>query len=221
MNFDRHPRRKNTGQKLYNKKNNKYPLEDDYANIDKRYRFFIGNIEKLPEKFHSKFDLIFSINCFEHIQRLPESLDKMYKALRVGGKLITIFAPIWSAFNGHHLPRITDKSSKTYNHDNSPIPPWGHLIMASPQMFKYLSGHVDKETAAKMVYYIYQSPFINRLFFEDYKQYFEKSDFEIERLEAAFPVKIKPDMQSTLDKIFSHNKQFANRGILFIARRSH
>jgi hypothetical protein len=88
-------------------------------------------------------------------------------------------------------------------------------------MFKYLSGHVDKETAAKMVYYIYQSPFINRLFFEDYKQYFEKSDFEIERLEAAFPVKIKPEMQSTLDKIFSHNKQFFNRGVLFIARRSH
>ena len=66
------------------------------------------------------------------------------------------------------------------------------MIFFFEQMYEYLSCYVDKETAKKMVHYIYDSPFINRLFYEDYKQSFEMSDFNIERLEAAFPVKIDP-----------------------------
>jgi hypothetical protein len=80
-----------------------------------KYKFYLENIEDLPEEYYNQYDLIFSIATFEHIHKLPLALDKMFLALKPGGKLFSMFAPIWSAYDGHHLPNLVDKQGKNKN----------------------------------------------------------------------------------------------------------
>lgn len=75
-----------------------------------KYNLYLENIEDLPENFYNQYDLIFSIATFEHIHKLPLALDKMFYALKEGGKLFSMFYPIWSAHDGHHLPKIKDEN---------------------------------------------------------------------------------------------------------------
>ncbi len=138
-----------------------------------------GKIEDLPATFSGQFDRIFSVACFEHIHNLGYALEKMHESLKSEGNLFSIFSPIWSAHNGNHLPLVTDQkgSSFSFEEGKSPLFPWAHLMFSPPEMFQFLIKHTDSATAGKMVYYIYHSPHINRLFCEDYISYFNHSKF--------------------------------------------
>jgi len=181
------------------------------------YNFFAGYIEELPPAYYQKYDLIFSIAAFEHIHKFPLALEKMFLALKPGGQLFSIFAPIWSAHDGHHLPPITEPNQgKTFNFQNSPIPPWGHLLMRPPELCRYLYQHTDKETSDAITHYVYNSPHINRFFTEDYVEFINQSSFIVKRLEPIGLIKIEKTTQETLEKLYPGRTQFANNGILAI-----
>jgi SAM-dependent methyltransferase len=183
------------------------------------YEVLKGAVENRPSGVFESFDVVFSIAAFEHIGRLPMALDRMHKALRKGGELFTLFAPIWSAHDGHHLPNIVDRSGKAFGFHSSPIPPWGHLMMRPPELYQHLQNHTDKETAAEIVYFVYHSPHINRLFTEDYIKFFQGSDFAVRTVELAF---LLPDsdalenMLRTIENIYPGRKHFRNNGILAV-----
>ncbi len=145
-----------------------------------KYNFFYDDICNLPESLYNRFDLVFSLAAFEHIHKLPAALTKMYHALKPGGRLFSLFSPIWPCWNGHHLPDITDRSGRFYNFENSPVPNWGHLLMSASEMFNYLCGKTDRPTAEEMVYYIYNAPNINRFFVEDYYNFVTVAGFTME-----------------------------------------
>ncbi|MBI5590631.1 MAG: methyltransferase domain-containing protein [Deltaproteobacteria bacterium] len=184
------------------------------------YTVFYANIEELPEAHYEKYDRIFSIAAFEHILKFPFALRKMYAALKPGGKLFTMFSPIWSSHNGHHLLPITDRAGKTYTFNNSPIPPWGHLLMRPAELYDFLRHRTDEETSVQLVYFVYTSPHINRFFTEDYAQFVQQSPFNILRLEATFPVDIQPDVQQHLQQLYPGREHFANNGILMVLERT-
>ena len=98
-----------------------YAVVDDYA-------------ENMSDSFSEKFDAIVSFAAFEHINRLPAVLIKMHKALRPGGKLYSIYSPIWPCHCGHHLHRVVDKAGNCFITGDCPIPPFGHLLMTPPQI---------------------------------------------------------------------------------------
>jgi SAM-dependent methyltransferase len=181
-----------------------------------KYKFYLENIEDLPEEYYNQYDLIFSIATFEHIHKLPLALDKMFLALKPGGKLFSMFAPIWSAYDGHHLPNLVDKQGKKFHFGDSPIPPWGHLLMSPPEMYSYLCQFTDKETANLMVYYIYHSPHINRLFTEDYLAYINQSSFITDKIDLIFTHPIDLEIKSKLEHFYPGRKYFQNNGILLI-----
>jgi SAM-dependent methyltransferase len=184
------------------------------------YNFFAGYIEELPPAYYQKYDLIFSIAAFEHIHKFPLALEKMFLALKPGGQLFSIFTPIWSAHDGHHLPPITEPNQgKTFNFQNSPIPPWGHLLMRPPELCRYLYQHTDKETADAITHYVYNSPHINRFFTEDYVEFINQSSFIVKRLEPIGLRKIENNTQQTLEKLYPGRTQFANNGILAILEK--
>jgi SAM-dependent methyltransferase len=183
------------------------------------YNFYLENIEDLPEEYYNQYDLIFSIATFEHIHKLPLALDKMFLALKPGGKLFSMFSPIWSAYDGHHLPEMVDKQGKKFHFGESPIPPWGHLLMSPPEMYSHLCQFTDKETANLMVYYIYHSPHINRLFTEDYLAYINQSSFVNEKIDLIFTNPIDLKIKSRLEQFHPGKKYFQNNGILLIASK--
>lgn len=184
------------------------------------YNFYLENIEDLSEEYYNQYDLIFSIATFEHIHKLPLALDKMFLALKPGGKLFSMFSPIWSAYDGHHLPDMVDKQGKKFHFGESPIPPWGHLLMSPPEMYSHLCQFTDKETANLMIYYIYHSPHINRLFTEDYLGYINQSSFVAEKIDLIFTNPIDLQTKIRLEQLYPGRKYFENNGILLIASRA-
>jgi SAM-dependent methyltransferase len=187
------------------------PIKGYGTPLSAPYNFFLTTIEDLPEAHHEKYDLVFSIATFEHIQKLPLALDRMYKSLKPGGKLFSLFAPVWSAYDGHHMPGITDASGKPV--DRSMIPPWGHLLMRPAEMLKHLCTKTDFDTAALMVFYIYQSPFLNRFFTEDYVGFITQTRFKISHLEGIFMSQPLPELLSKLSQLYPGRAHFANNGV--------
>jgi len=182
-----------------------------------RYNFLLANIEDLPQQHEQQYDLVFSIATFEHVQKMPDALDRMYRALKPGGKLFSMFSPIWSAHDGHHLPEMVDASGRRV--DRNVIPPWGHLLARPPEMYRYLCTRTDPETAGKMVYYIYQAPFINRLFTEDYFSYIAQSPFKALNVTRLFTVSVPPNTQSALAALYPGRKYFDNDGLYLVLEK--
>jgi SAM-dependent methyltransferase len=184
---------------------------------------FDGRIERLPSSLHGCFDVIFSIAAFEHIDRMPLALDAMFKALRPGGAVFSMYSPIWSAHDGHHLPTIIDAQGHRFDFSSSPIPRWGHLTMRPPELHQYLLKHTDPATASEIVYYVYHSPHINRLFTEDYITFFHKSSFVVEKMLLTFPFQGPAELlekaQKTLEGLYPGRRHFLNNGILVVLRK--
>lgn len=183
------------------------------------HTIFYANMEDLPETHYEKYDRIFSIAAFEHILKFPQALRKMHAALKPGGKLFSMFSPIWSSHNGHHLPPISDASGKTFNFNKSPIPPWGHLLMRPAQLYDFLCQRTDAETSEQLVYFVYTSPHINRFFTEDYARFVGLSAFKILKFEGTFMINLQPDVLQNLKLLHPGREHFANNGILMVLER--
>jgi len=71
------------------------------------------------------FDLVYSINAFEHIPNPFRALDEIMRVLRPGGLIYIQFDPIWTSPFGHHHPaHLTD--------------PWLHLILPEEEVERKL-----------------------------------------------------------------------------------
>lgn len=183
------------------------------------YRVCYGRIEELPVALEGCFDVVFSIAAFEHIAKLPLALDKMYRALGPAGKLFSLFAPIWSAYNGHHLPEIVDKAGNHFNFASSPIPPWGHLLLSQIELYDLLCRTGDRETAQEILYFVHASPHINRFFLEDYLNIVARSPFVIEQMTPMFQIAIPAAVQNALTARYP-GKNFSYSGLLLVLKSS-
>jgi len=206
------------------------PLGQDYvkhladatpADADNQeYLLLDGAIEAAPDTLTGTYDLAFSIACFEHMSRLPKALSAIWRLLKPGGKLFTMFSPIWSAHDGHHLPVITDAAGQTFVFNrNCPIPPWGHLLCSPSELFEFLLAKTDPTAAEEMVYYVYHAPTINRLFAEDYVRYLHMSPMRVLTLAETFKRAPSPDTQAELERFHPGKKAFSNNGYLAILQK--
>ncbi|MHC4885059.1 MAG: class I SAM-dependent methyltransferase [Planctomycetota bacterium] len=192
---------------------------DDFSLDPGDYNFFHYAAEDMPSSLDARFDVIFSIACFEHVHDLGRALEAMYRVLKPGGKLFSMFSPIWSSPRGHHIPEMTDEKGRVFTFNQCPIPDWGHLLMRPPELYAHLCGHTDKNTAAKMVYYTYHAPVINRYFTEDYFRFFQDSPFEVEEGLLTFQVPIPDKFNDELKRRYCHSQHFANQGILAVLKK--
>jgi len=140
----------------------------------------------------------------------------MFLSLRDSGYLFSMFSPLWSAFDGHHQRRPFDIKGNVLN---SPIPPWGHLLMRPPELCQYLYKITDKESADQIVYRVYNSDLINRFFTEDYLNFFQQSSFKIKQCHLTYQTNIEPKIQKKLETLYPGRKYFANNGIMVIMQK--
>jgi len=191
------------------------------AELKKQYSHHYCNAEDLNEEHHNQYDLIFTIACFEHINRLPLALNKMLQYLKPGGKLFTMHSPIWSAYDGHHLPvGIPDRFDKNLPEQSYIFRPWGHLLQSRRQTFGDISKRFDADFAEEVIYNTYNSNHINRYFSEDYRTIFEASGFNIIDYQHTFPKKPSTEIQLVLEKRYPDYKEFGNNGIYAIMQKS-
>jgi SAM-dependent methyltransferase len=192
----------------------------DYRVLD-QHVILDGGIEKLPASFAGQFDAVISMDAFEHIPKFATMLDRTYDALRPGGRMLSMYSVIWSSHFGHHLWGVTDRAGNTYYIESSPIPKWGHLLMRPPEMYRFLLNHTDPQAADEIVYHVYHSEILNRLFYEDYQAYFAGSRFENVELKKFMP-DVHPDAetQKTLEQLYPGRKEFAAMGMLAICEKA-
>ena len=185
-----------------------------------RHQLLFGRIEDLPRALHGQFDLVFSIAAFEHIAQLPEALERMRDALRPGGRVFALFSPLWSSSCGHHLPEIEDAQGRRYNFGQSPIPPWGHLLMRPMEMFDHLvASGCDLPTARRIVYFVYQSPHISRHFLDDYIEIVQRCSLKPVVVAPVFEQALPPALQATLEARWPGRSRFAHAGLLLVLER--
>lgn len=65
---------------------------------------------------NEKFDLVFSLNAFEHIPDPIKAFDEIGRVLRKGGILYASFDPVWTADSGSHFMQYVKE-------------PWLHLLL--------------------------------------------------------------------------------------------
>jgi SAM-dependent methyltransferase len=192
----------------------------DYSILD-QHVILDGGIEHLPPSFFGRFDAVVSMDAFEHVHRSATMLERTYDALKPGGKMLSMYSPIWSSHIGHHLWGVTDKAGRTYFIEASPIPKWGHLLMRPHEMYRYLLGHTDPETADEIVYRVYHSELLNRLFYEDFEANLEASRFESVELKKYIPdVDPDPETQRRLETLHPGRRNFSTVGILAICEKT-
>jgi SAM-dependent methyltransferase len=121
------------------------------------------------------YDRIYSINSFEHISNLTGAFDTMYRALRPGGYLFTLFGPIWSSDVGHHLSLSTDKGSLHFG--DGVLEPWEHLTSTPEAIHAKLEKQHGKAVADRAVEFIFTYPDVNRVFEHEYLEVIRNSGF--------------------------------------------
>ena len=185
------------------------------------HQVLFGRIEDLPASLHGHFDLVFSIAAFEHIAQLPEALERMRDALRPGGRLFTLFSPLWSSAFGHHLPEIEDAKGQRYNFTHSPIPPWGHLTMRPMELFDHLlASGCDAATARRIVYFVHQSPHISRHFLDDYREIVQRCSLCPLLIHPVFEQPVPPHLLAQLQARWPGRQDFAHAGLLLVLERA-
>jgi hypothetical protein len=70
-----------------------------------------------------------------------------------------------------------------------------------------------------MVYYIYHAPNINRLFAEDYLEYFRLSPFEVETFELLKSVTTSEETKGQLSRQCPGHQYFEYSGIMVILKK--
>lgn len=183
------------------------------------YHYRHGAIEDLPAAFEQRFDAIFSIAAFEHLACLPIALDRMFAALRPGGRLFSAFAPVWPSASGSHLPERVSVAGQPVPIAPHLLGPWEHLLRAPSALFAALCERCDRRVAAEVVRLVHHSPHINRLFVEDYVAYFRASPFALDVVRATFPNPATPEMQADLERRHPGRKVFGYDGMLVELRR--
>ncbi|MBS0581171.1 MAG: hypothetical protein JSR36_18095 [Proteobacteria bacterium] len=109
----------------------------------------------------ARYSRVYSINAFEHIRDLRITLAKIRQALVSGGKLFTVFGPIWSADVGHHLSIPTDEGP--IGIFDGVLKPWEHLTSTPEQIYARLEPRLGSKTASRVIEYVFSYPDLNRL----------------------------------------------------------
>jgi SAM-dependent methyltransferase len=144
------------------------------------YELAPADARRLPWS-DASFDAVFSSCAFEHIQDLGTALGEMWRVLRPGGAIVTLFAPIWSYAVGHHLWE-TDARGERIMFLDPVIPRFGHLLLTEAELGWYLRIVLGETSAQRCTHYVYHHPCINRLFEGDFRRLFERSGFDASHL---------------------------------------
>ena len=132
------------------------------------------------------FDHIFSVATFEHIDQMDVAVREMRRVLRPGGKVVAHYGPIWSAGRGHHVyAEVGDKEARHWKPETNPIPDHHHLLWDADEMREAIASDTAPELVEPIVEWVYDAPWINRVFQHEYLRFFEEAGFVLDSVEYA------------------------------------
>jgi SAM-dependent methyltransferase len=180
------------------------------------YVIFDGSADEIPPSFFEQFDVVFSINAFEHVLPLATVVERCHQALRPGGVLFSQFGPIWSCDVGSHFWVTPDFCFNA----PGPMSPWAHLRFTRQELEKLLiEAGVDDDKRHHALYQVFESGFVNRRFFEEYEEVMAQSGFARKAVEGLWPRDVPADLQAQLEQLHPGRRDFASYGVRIVAHR--
>lgn len=180
------------------------------------YVIFDGSADEIPPAFFGRFDVVFSINAFEHVLPLATVIERCHQSLRPGGLLFSQFGPIWSCDVGSHF---WVKPEFCFNAPG-PMPAWGHLRFTREELERLLTeAGVSDEDRHHALYQLYESGFVNRRFFEEYQEAMAQSAFARAAVEGLWPREVPADLQPELEQRHPGRHDFSSYGVRIVAHR--
>jgi SAM-dependent methyltransferase len=138
------------------------------------YETHLLSVTSLPFPDES-YDVVYSTNCFEHVDDIAAAFGEVYRVLKPGGILFTIFSPIWSGPVGHHTWVWDGDTPLTFQ--QGVFPDWHHLACTESELRPYLETKYEPELVEKILGYVYRSRDINRRLDSDYERETARYDF--------------------------------------------
>ena len=137
------------------------------------YRYTDSGWEQFYQRWKShsskKFDVIYSVAAFEHIDNLGACLDACHAMLKNDGLLYSYFSSIWSSPNGSH---------GFHPNELNVLGGHSHLMFDFTSLQTYLSTKgYDAISARNSAESLYRSPQINRYSVEQLGSIFSSTNF--------------------------------------------
>lgn len=175
-----------------------------------------GDAQYIPAGFADCFDVCVSNCSFEHIVDLVSVVNNIHKCLHKGGILYSRFAPIYSARYGSHF-----WIDENFNFNNSPLPPFPHLLLSVEEIAEYLKGVVpDERIFSQAVMIKHGGGFVNRLFYEDYEFAMKLSNFSDYAVKPDIKYHVDLHILEALRNRYSPYSVFDHWGIEIIANKN-
>ncbi|MBG9910474.1 hypothetical protein ABD83_03100 [Bacillus xiamenensis] len=163
------------------------PLNEEKRDLNNCYIYHKRDAIDIPYEA-DYFDFVFSSNAFEHIQKLDQVLEELYRVLKKGGIIYSHFGPIWSGPDGHHLEDVRLEHNILNFWENNSLPHYSHLVHTEEQLMNLLTDVYSINDARSISQFVYHSPWLNRLTYNDYMRIFGNSRFIIRHLETTSEV---------------------------------
>ncbi len=178
----------------------------------------------------NSFNILVSLNVFEHIQNFDQALSEFYRILEPGGILIAQFAPIWSSPFGHHL--WLNYNNKLFTYENLNVDPFLHLLKSKDEIIARLlitNQSLSENKAERVADYMLFSSDQNQLMLSDYENIIWHSAFEImsfRRIQSfphtgtKFLSKMSIQIWNELKKIYPENyEDFFDDGLQILLKK--
>jgi SAM-dependent methyltransferase len=169
-----------------------------------------GNYDARSMPFgDNSFDAVLSIATFEHIIGLESALDEMYRVLRPGGIVYSVFGPIWSCAVGHHIHlSIDDQYFRFWKDELNPIPHYYHLLYSEKELKEIITPTYGPDLSGKITEVVYRSSHINRLMYEDYVRIFDGCKFHIDHIEDKVLRPLSDDVKGKLNELHGTDNNY-------------
>ena len=176
----------------------------------KKYPLVIGDITKRTEFPDNSFDAVLTLSVLEHLGDLHGAFDEMTRLVKNGGEMLHVFGPAWSCAYGHHL--YANPDDKLLAFTSWQLPAHMHLLCSHDEIVNYYVEMGYPESAGHVaIHWFYQTPLINRVFYDDYMKIFEEDRFQIDHMEIMYN-DLPRDHIVRLQKSYPGNRNFSNYG---------
>jgi ubiquinone/menaquinone biosynthesis C-methylase UbiE len=171
-------------------------------------KFFEDNICNSSFKSNS-FDLIFSWNVLEHIQKPELAINEIFRILKPGGIVFNKYNPFFCQGGGHSLCTLDF--------------PWGHVRLDESSFEKYIKEIRPEELDIALPFY---KNSLNRMTMKKLKEYHIKSGFD---LLTVLPYPKQSNINEVTEEILDQSKanyptidflDLVSNGVICIGRKN-
>ena len=184
--------------------------EDHIDSKIQKYKLVIGDICRTTDFREDAFDAVLTLSVLEHLKDLKGAVKEMTRITRNGGDILHMFGPAWSCAYGHHIYEKTD--DPLLNFSLWAMPAHIHMLCTPDEIVSfYVESGYKQEAGYAALHWFFETPIINRLFFDDYLNVFSAAQLQLDSQELMYNL-LPPDHLHLLRSAFPGKRDFGTYG---------